>query len=210
MRGFGRLHAEGLATGTLVALLAPALAWGAGQTYEVVQCDPLNRDVSDLTLEDAPAYAVKQMCADPHNNHAIKIANTRFARHGRLGRVQWSTGSPALRIVGVQAEAWLRRDNGHVPRMYVADAEGQEIAPVAAGLSHPTDFRNYSWQSSTARPEQFVAQLRCERPDGCRHSGIAKTWLRNVHFEVADYADPEFQESAEHCSHLDGIEANRR
>ena len=190
MRGFGRLHAAGLATGTLVALLAPSLAWGAGQTYEVVQCDPLNRDVSDVTLEDAPAYAVKQMCADPHNNHAIKIANTRFARHGRLGRVQWSTASPALRIVGVQAEAWLRRDKGHVPRMYVADAEGQEIAPVAAGLSHPTDFRNYSWQSSTARPEQFVAQLRCERPDGCRHSGIAKTWLRNVHFEVADYADP--------------------
>jgi hypothetical protein len=97
---FGRLQAAGLATGTLVALLAPSLASGAGQTYEVVQCDPLNRDVSDVTLEDAPAYAVKQMCADPHNNHAIKITNTRFARHGRLGRVQWSTGSPALRIGG--------------------------------------------------------------------------------------------------------------
>jgi hypothetical protein len=59
------------------------------------------------------------------------------------------------------------------------------------GVSHPTDFKNYSWQSTSARPEQLVAQLRCERPDGCRHSGLAKTWLRNVHFEVADYANPE-------------------
>ena len=190
MRAVGRLHAAGLATGTVVALLAPSLASGAGQTYEVAQCDPLNRNVSDVAFEDAPAYAVKQMCGDPHNDHAIKITNTRFARHGRLGRVQWSTGSPALRIVGVQVEAWLRRDNGHVPRTYVADAEGQEIARVGVGVSHPTDFKNYSWQSTSARPEQLVAQLRCERPDGCRHSGLAKTWLRNVHFEVADYANP--------------------
>jgi len=194
MRAVGRLHAAGLATGTVVALLAPSLASGAGQTYEVAQCDPLNRNVSDVAFEDAPAYAVKQMCGDPHNDHAIKITNTRFARHGRLGRVQWSTGSPALRIVGVQVEAWLRRDNGHVPRTYVADAEGQEIARVGVGVSHPTDFKNYSWQSTSARPEQLVAQLRCERPDGCRHSGLAKTWLRNVHFEVADYANPELQQ----------------
>lgn len=173
-----------------VAALAPSVAWGAGKTYEVVQCDPLNRAVPGMTQQDGPAYAVKPMCADPHNDHAIKITNTRFARHGRLGRVSWSTGSPALRIVGTDVEAWLRRDKGHAPRLFVADAEGHEVARVAAGLDRPSDFRRYSWQSMTVRPEQFVALLRCERHDGCPQSGIAKTWLRNVHLTVADYADP--------------------
>lgn len=176
-----------------VALLAPSLAWGAGGTYEVVQCDPLNRGVAGLEMQDAPAYAVKQMCDDPKADHAIKVSNTRFARYGRLGSVRWSTGSPVLRIVGVDTQAWLRRDNGHAPRLFMADGEGHEVARVAAGTNKPTDFRNYSWRSSTLRPQQFVARLRCEGHDGCRQSKIAKAWLRNVHFRVADYADPALQ-----------------
>jgi hypothetical protein len=177
-----------------VALLAPALAWGAGKTYQVVQCDPLNRGLSGMSLQDGPAYAVKPMCGDPHNDHAIKITNLRFAMNGRLGRVSWYTGSSALRIVGTDVEAWLRRDKGHAPRLFVADAEGHEVARVAAGQNRPSEFRHYSWHSTTARPEKFVAQLRCERLDGCPQSGIAKTWLRKVHLTVADRADPTLEQ----------------
>ena len=184
-----------LVAGSAAAFLfAPSIASGAGKTYEVVQCDPMNRNVSGLAMQDAPAYAVKQMCDDPQNDHAIKIKNTRFARYGRLGSVRWSTGSPVLRIVGVNAQAWLRRDNGHAPRLFVADSEGHEVARVATGSNQPTDFKNYSWHSSGVHPQQFAARLRCERHDGCPHSEIAKAWIRNVHFEVADYADPVLQE----------------
>jgi hypothetical protein len=172
------------------ALVAPSLAWSAGRTYEVVQCDPLNRGVSGFAMKDAPAYAVKQMCGDPQNDHAIKITNTGFAKQGRSGRVSWSTGSSALRIVGADVEAWLRRDKGHAPRLLVADANGHEVARVATGQDRPSDFRHYAWHSSTLRPEQFVAQLRCERHDGCPHSKIAKAWLRNIHLTVADYGNP--------------------
>jgi hypothetical protein len=173
-----------------VALIPPSIAWSAGNTYEVVQCDPKNRAVSGVSLDDAPAYAVTQMCDDARNDHALKITNTGFARYGRSGRAAWSTGSAALRIVGVSVDARLRRDNGHVPRLFVADAWGNEIARVASGVSQATDFLNYSWRSSGARPEQFVAHLRCENPDGCHQSDLAKTWVRDVHLTVADYADP--------------------
>ena len=189
--GFGITVAAGAA---VLVLVAPSAAWGSGKTYEVVQCDPLNRNVSGVALQDAPAYAVKQMCDDPKNDHALKISNTKFARYGRMGMVRWSTGSPVLRIVGADVQAWLRRDKGHASRLYVADGEGHEVARVASGANRPAAFRNYSWRSSAVRPLQFVARLRCERHDGCPHSGIAKAWLRNVHLRVADYADPTLQQ----------------
>src|SRR5215211_789525 len=174
----------------LLALIGPTTAAGTGRTYEVVQCDPLNRGVSGVTLEDAPSYAVKQGCGDPKEDHAIKVTNTRFAQHGRSGRVHWSTPSPSLRIIGAQVQANLRRDHGHVARLWLADGAGHEIARVASGGKHATGFRKYSWHSTGPRAQQFVAHLRCEVRRGCKHSDVAKTWLRNVHLEVADYADP--------------------
>jgi hypothetical protein len=189
----GRL-ARAIAPLAFAALVAPPAASGAGRTYEVIQCDPLNRAVSGISLDDAPAYAVRQMCGDAQNSHAIKITNTRFARHGRSGRVRWSTQSPVLRIVGATVHARLRRDQGHVPRLYMADARGHEMARVASGVSYATGFRSYSWHSPSAGAEEFVAHLRCQHRPGCQHSDIAKTWLRNVHFEVADYADPRLEQ----------------
>ncbi len=172
------------------ALIAPSMAWGTGQTYEVVQCDPLNRGVAGAALQDAPSYAVKQGCGDPSEDHAIKISNTRFAQQGRSGRVRWSTQSPSLGIVGASVQARLRRDRGHMARLWMADADGDELARVATGSKNATGFRHYSWHSSGPRAEQFTAHLRCDHRGGCKHSDIAKTWLRNIHFEVADYADP--------------------
>ena len=183
-----------VACSVLAALMVPSMASGVGRTYEVIQCDPLNRGVSGVALDDAPAYAVRQMCGDPQNDHAIKITNTRFARHGRSGRVRWSTNSPSLRIVGASLQARLRRDEGHVPRLLMADARGQEVARVATGVSHATGFRDYSWHSASVRAEQFAAHLRCEHRGGCQRSDVAKTWLRNVHLEVADYSDPRIEQ----------------
>src|SRR5215211_396735 len=174
----------------LLALIGPTTAAGTGRTYEVVQCDPLNRGVSGVALEDAPSYAVKQGCGDPKEDHAIKVTNTRFAQHGRSGRVHWSMPSPSLRIMGAQVQANLRRDHGHVARLWLADGAGHEIARVASGGKHATGFRKYSWHSTGPRAQQFVAHLRCELRRGCKHSDVAKTWLRDVHLEVADYADP--------------------
>ena len=108
------------------ALIAPSMASGAGRTYEVVQCDPLNRGVAGAALDDAPSYAVKQGCGDPTEDHAIKISNTRFAQQGRSGRVRWSTGSPSLGIVGASVQARLRRDRGHMARLWMADSDGDE------------------------------------------------------------------------------------
>ena len=176
------------------ALMAPAMASGAGRTYEVVQCDPLNRGVAGAALEDAPSYAVKQGCGDPKEDHAIKISNTRFAQQGRSGRVRWSTQSPSLGIVGASVQANLRRDRGHVARLWMADADGDELAKVAAGSKNATGFRHYSWHSSGPRAEQFIAHLRCDHRGGCKHSEVAKTWLRDLHFEVADYSDPRLAE----------------
>jgi hypothetical protein len=72
----------------------------------------------------------------------------------------------------------------------MADAAGDELARVATGAKDATGFRHYSWHSSSARAEQFIAHLRREHRGGCKHSDVAKTWLRNIHFEVADYSDP--------------------
>lgn len=174
----------------LAALLAPSMSWGAGGTFEVVQCDPLNRGVAGAALEDAPSYAVKQGCGDPREDHAIKISNTRFAQQGRSGRIRWSTQSPSLRIVGASVEAKLRRDRGHTARLWMADSDGDELARVATGGKTATGFRHYTWHSAGPGADQFIAHLRCELRGGCKRSDTAKTWLRNIHFEVADYSDP--------------------
>ena len=134
------------------ALMAPAMASGAGRTYEVVQCDPLNRGVAGAALEDAPSYAVKQGCGDPKEDHAIKISNTRFAQQGRSGRVRWSTQSPSLGIVGASVQANLRRDRGHVARLWMADADGDELAKVAAGSKNATGFRHYRGTRQAQEP----------------------------------------------------------
>jgi hypothetical protein len=193
----------------VVALVVPSIASGAGRTYEVVQCDPLNRGVLGAALEDAPSYAVKQGCGDPKEDQAIKISNTRFAQQGRSGRVRWSTQSPSLSIIGASVQAKLRRDRGHTARLWMADAEGDELAKVATGAKGATGFRHYSWRSSGPRPEQFIAHLRCDHRGGCKHSDVAKTWLRNIHFEVADYADPRLQQVGGSLLHHGWIRSGR-
>ncbi len=176
----------------LAAGLAAPVAGAADGTYTVVECDPLNRDNADAILEDASPYAARSFCGDPHNGYAIKIDNTGHAQHGGFGRVRWTTGSADLSIVAVDVRAKLRRDNGHASRLWIGDEKLNQVAGVATGGDGATAFKRYRWSAAGRGSSQFVAGLSCERPAGCRRSDAAKTWVRDVHLEVADHSDPVF------------------
>jgi hypothetical protein len=177
---------------TLVAAVAPSMASAAGHTYTVLQCHPLNRAHADSILEDAPAYATRGFCGDPQNDYAIKVTSTGDAQRPRSGRVRWPTGSPHLALVSVDLQAKLRRDNGHAARLWMADRQQNEIARVARGNNDPTGYRHYTWATQGHGARQFIASLTCQSTGGCPQSDLAKTWVRNVRLEVADYSDPTF------------------
>jgi hypothetical protein len=176
----------------LLTVLLPPSARGAGQTYTVLQCHPLNRAHADAVLEDAAPYTARSFCGDPQNDYAMKVISTRNAQHGTFGHVRWQTGSSDLDIVSVDVEAKLRRDNGHVARLWMADPHMNEVARVASSDNDPTAYKHYGWETKGHGTRQFVASLSCERSEGCRQSSAAKTWVRDVRLEVADYADPRF------------------
>ena len=59
-----------------------------------------------------------------------------------------------------------------------------------AGARGPTGYRHYSWRTRGHGSRQFIASLSCQSTGGCPQSDLAKTWVRNVRLEVADYSDP--------------------
>ena len=183
---------SGLLTAAGLALLAltPSTAMAAGQTYTVVQCHPLNRAHANATLEDASPYAARAFCGDPRNDYAVKVSSVRGARHGSFGRVRWPVTSPSLGIVAVDVKAKLRRDNSHAPRLWMADAQLNEVARIATGDTGPTGYRHHRWHAGGHGLRQLVASLSCQRAAGCRQSTAAKTWVRDVRMELADYSNP--------------------
>ncbi len=191
MSALGRLTLAAAAVLVLLALI-PSNVRATGQTYTVVQCHPLNRAHANAILEDASPYAARAFCGDPQNDYAIKVTSTGGAQHGSFGRVRWSTGSPALGIVSVDVRAKLRRDNSHKARLWMADPNLNEVARVATGDKGATAYRHYGWDAGGHGLRQFVASLSCERPAGCSQSNAAKTWVRDVRLNVADYSDPRF------------------
>lgn len=183
----------GLLTALVCAsfVVAPAGAAASRGAYTVVQCDPLNRLHADAVLQDAPpAYATRGGCGDPQSDYAIQLTSTGDAGNGRIALVRWSTPSQTLGIVGVRVEAKLRRDNGHVPRLWTADDQDNELGPIAAGHSGPVGFRHYGWRTAGHGRRRFIASLSCVKSKGCRRSKRAKAWLRDVHLRLADYSSP--------------------
>jgi hypothetical protein len=177
--------------GGLLALSAVPSALGAGATYKVVQCDPLNRG-EQAVLEANLAYDARSFCANTAQEHAIQVNNTNSAGFTRFGRASWSVPTSALGIVGVKVQGKLRRDHGHRSRLYMGDENRNETVRVATGGTGPTDFDPFTWSGS--RQESFVASLSCEEADGCPQSNLAKTWVREVDLTLADYSDPVFTE----------------
>jgi hypothetical protein len=64
------------------------------------------------------------------------------------------------------------------------------VARVATGDTGPTGYRHYRWRAGGRGLSQLVAGLSCQRSAGCRRSTAAKTWVRDVRLEVADYSNP--------------------
>ena len=184
--------AAGLGLAMLAAALVPAVATGAPGTYTVMQCHALNRTTADAVFEDESAYWARNSCGGAQDDYAAKVTNTGNAQHGHSGRVSWSTRSPALGIVGVDVGAQLRRDRGHVSRLWMADRNLNEAAAFGTGSADAGSWQHYDWRTDERGARQFVASLSCERVTGCRESELAKTWVRNVRLTVADYLNPTF------------------
>jgi hypothetical protein len=172
----------------LVGLALPSGAMGAGETYLVVQCHPENRNHADAVLQEPRPYGITTACADSEFENAIQINNRFRAEKNRSGAVRW-IAPPDTGIVGVRVDAKLRRAEGHRARLYMADRLGRETRRIAYGDGSPGTFHAESWTGT--RQAQFVAELGCEEDRGCAESSAAKTWVRHVRLEVADYSDPE-------------------
>jgi len=172
----------------VVALLAtPSGASGAGATYEVLQCHAQNRGIADARIVEPRAYGISVGCADPGAENSMRIISRLGAAKGSAGRIRWVAPNQAG-FTRVRVEAKLRRDNGHYSRLYMADAEGRETRRIAFGDGLPGAFNSETWDGQ--REEQFVAELGCDERAGCLQSNTAKTWIREVKLELADFADP--------------------
>lgn len=174
-----------------LACALPPGAFGAGGTYTVVECDPLNRLDVDALLRDSAAYTAKDFCDDPAGDYSIQIGSRAHAIAGHRGLVRFPTRSAALGIVGANVDASLRGDGGSHPRLWLADDDLIEVDRIAGGDSPGSDFHHYSWTTNRPGASQFVASLTCADPDGCKKSDVARTWVKDVRLKVADYADPE-------------------
>ena len=161
----------GLVGGALTLLVVVPAAWGAGATYTVVQCDPLNRG-HQATLTANLAYDARSFCPNSAQDHSIQVNNTSSAGSSRYGRASWIVPSSSLGIVAVDVEGKLRRDHGHRSRLYMADDNLNETVRVATGDRGPTGFGRQTW--SGGRQEAFVASLSCGEVDGCPQSNLAR------------------------------------
>ena len=172
----------------------PAAALGSGNTYTVIECDPLNRLDPDALLRDSSAYTAKDFCDDPGGDNSIQISNRQHAIQGPRGLVRFPTGSTALGIVGANLDAKLRGDGGSHPRLWLADQDLIEVDRIAGGDSPGSDLHHYAWSTNRPGANQFVASLTCTADDGCKKSDVAQTWVKDVRLKVADYADPELSD----------------
>lgn len=159
----------------------------SGETYEVVHCGTLNRALGG-TISETNAFSARNNCGDEANDFAFHIDSVGRATKGRAASVTWGV-EPPLGIVGVSADARLRRADGYQSRLFMADSTGLLTDVVATGSREPSDFTRYEWDGAPQR--QFVANLECFDGPSCPASPHAKTLVRDLRFTVADYADPE-------------------
>lgn len=170
-------------------LLIPASAPASGGTYDVAFCSELHRFFGG-TIESTNSFSARTLCSDPDNDSAVKIDNVARTTKGRSARVIWAVGEP-LGLVGAQVEGRLRRSEGYESSLFMADALGSSTHIVARGGPGPGPFERFRWQGAPQR--QFVAKLECTAGPSCPPSEQAKTWVRDLRFTVADYADPQVE-----------------
>ncbi|CAN5513534.1 hypothetical protein BH10ACT11_BH10ACT11_14220 [soil metagenome] len=173
----------------VLAVSIPASASGAGGTYTVVQCDPLNRTSGEATLEPTVFYAVRSFCGESDHGFAIRVENVLKSRPGKEGAVYWQ--APAgTSIVEVTAEVQLRNENGHRARAFIADGAGREVRRIANGSASATDWTSIHYKSVGTGHERFELTLSCEDDHACPESSKAKAFVRNVRMKVEDEKGP--------------------
>ena len=166
--------------------VAPTAAAGDG-TFRLVQCDPAHPSANEAVREGTAAYVVRLGCSDSGSNRGVRIDSVDRAAKNRAGRVRW-VAPAGMSIIGVQLDAKLRRDGPHRSRLLVAGPGDARKEVFARGGPSPTAWKTYRWTGSAAR--EFVAELVCDSKDGCKQSGTAKTWVRDVWITVADHEPP--------------------
>ncbi|MDQ3571885.1 MAG: hypothetical protein M3383_03370 [Actinomycetota bacterium] len=181
------LAASGVSVTVYLALAGSAL--GAGATFQVIQCDSLNRDKTAVPVGSS-AYVTRNHCIKASGDFALKVENAHSVNPGQGRRWVWSAPE-GLGIVGVRVQARLQRHQGHIPRLYMADARGEPTNRIATGDTDPDPFGAFTWRGPSQK--RFVASLACEGGHRCLESDRAKTWVRNVRLEVVDLVDPELE-----------------
>lgn len=186
MRGRGSLAAL---AALLLLMFASTEARASGETFDVVFCD----DLSSLfggEFETNNAFSARSFCNDESNASTVKIENVLRAKNGRSARAFWEVDEP-LGLTGVSSEGRLRRSDGYQSELFMADAAGKFKSRVALGRPDTGDFKRYRWDGNPQA--QFVAELKCTEGPSCPMSTQAHTWVRELRFTVADYADPEVE-----------------
>ena len=174
----------------VAALGAPGIA-SAGE-YQVAQCHPANASHEASSYgSNRGDYIVHDECA-ASPDHALKVLPDAGVPAGHLGYWFWQA-PPGTRIVAVDAEARLRKADGHKARLYMADNLGQRTDLIASGEDGPTGFRQQHWNVSPggAGAARFYAALVCDNGGSpCGASPEAKTFIRNVVLTLRDTAAP--------------------
>ncbi|HKJ36079.1 MAG TPA: hypothetical protein VKA36_05890, partial [Solirubrobacterales bacterium] len=184
-----------------LALLAPALVAialacssppdaHAGE-YTLVQCDPSSRDDGAARFDrtDGAYYGFGRHCSDPARSSALKVRNLAAAPTGAEGRISWIAPG-GTSVVGVSAEARLRRDGDHRARLSFLDSAGRPAGRIATGRDAPGGFERHSARLHGTGRAGFAAQLVCISGVRCAESDQARTWVRSVRLTLRDAVAP--------------------
>ncbi|MBK5117512.1 MAG: hypothetical protein JJE23_11415, partial [Thermoleophilia bacterium] len=174
----------------LLTLLVAAAPASAGE-FTVAQCGPANPAYSDARFDrtDGAYYELSRDCGNPAQASALKVGNLAAAPNGAEGRIAW-TAPAGLHVIGVSAEANLRRDGGHRARLSYLDGSGEQAGRIATGLDQPASFERYTDRLTGSGRAGFAAQLICLSPSRCDRSAQARAWIRNVQLNLRDGSPP--------------------
>ncbi len=167
----------------LTLSMAP-LAQADGGQYTVLKCHAYSRSASEVEAAAAGPYQTADSCAGA--DHRLEIAVDGFGLPGQSGYVRF-TAPDNTAIVGVIADANLRRDNHHFAQLAAVDYQGNSRV-LAQGSDSGTGFQPYSF--SGLNDLRFVVQLFCSDPGGCPNSSQAHAYVRNIALVLEDRSAP--------------------
>lgn len=167
-----------------VTLLMPPTAGAAGGQYTVLKCHIYSRSASEVEAAAAGPYQTADSCAAP--DQRLEVTVNGFGLPGQAGYVRF-TAPDNTAIVGVTADANLRRDNHHFAQLAVVDHQGTSRV-LAQGSDSGDGFQTYSF--SNLNDLRFVVQLFCSDPGGCPNSAQAHAYVRNIGLVLEDRSDP--------------------